>query len=275
MKLRLIDSHAHAQFSDYDEDRDEVIERALNAGVWMINAGANLASSEKAIELAEKYDKGVYATIGVHPSEKSDDFNLDKMRSLAASSKCVAIGECGLENPFHQGSIEEENLSNNKKEQAELFVRHIDFSRETNKPLVIHCRDAYQEIYEIIADNKDKLVSGRPALMHFFSGTVEMAEKFLDFGFVFSFGGATTFPQRSNKTDFISLIKKLPLKAILLETDCPYVTPVPLRGKRNEPLYVTYIAEKIAEIRGINAEKLAESTTENALNFFAIEGPNR
>jgi TatD DNase family protein len=297
-KPKLIDSHAHTQFSDYDGDRREVIERALGAGIWMVNSGADMDSSEKAVKLAEQYKEGVYATVGVHPSEKSAKIHdrefWRKLGELAKSGKCVAVGECGLEY-FPDTSADDKRL------QAELFEYQINLANEIGKPLVVHCRDAYDDLYEILKKNGNKLIPERSALMHFFSGTVEYADRFLEMGFVFSFGGAATFTPKPGKTslaegpastslrgesptclaprrrraDFISLIKRLPIEAILIETDCPYVTPVPLRGQRNEPSFVVHVANKIAEIKGISEREAAEATTENALRFFAIDGPSR
>jgi len=268
---KLVDSHAHMQFTDYDEDRAQVIQRALDNGIWIVNAGSNLENSKIAIKLADEYKDGVYTTVGIHPSEVEEGFNKEKMRLMALHPKCVAIGECGLEYTSRV-RLAEIGFSeiDNKEAQAELFIHHINLSHETSKPLVIHCRDAYEDLYEILKRNENLLIKDRPALMHFFSGNIAEAEKFLELGCIFSFGGAATFPPKPNQTDFISLIKILPMQAIVLETDCPYVAPEPFRGKRNEPSYITYVAEKIAEIKGISLQEIAEQTTENALKFFAI-----
>jgi TatD DNase family protein len=298
------------QFSSYDEDRSLVIQRALDAGIWMVNSGSNSITSEGAVKLAEKYKDGVYATVGIHPSHTTnnsqptthnsqlsknnpttnsqqlihnsqpidqnlqkeelgedsgvEDFDKEKMRALAAHPKCVAIGECGLE--YFSDDISEAE----KEGQREMFVSHINLSYEINKPLVIHCRNAYRDTADVLQENADKLITGRPGLMHFFSGTEDEAREFLEMGFVFSFGGATTFPYKPGRTDFASVIRMLPLRAILLETDCPYVAPAPFRGKRNEPLYVTEIAKKVAEIRDVSLSQLAEVTTDNAMKLFAI-----
>jgi len=279
MKPKLVDAHAHTQFDDYNEDRDEVISRALGAGIWMVNAGADLENSKAAVELAEKYNEGVYATVGIHPSETSNfKFPISKLRDLAESPKCVAIGECGLE-------YSEKTTKKDKELQAELFLSQINLAKEVKKPLVIHCRDAYEDLYGILKENESALLPESPALMHFFSGTTEYADRFLEMGFVFSFGGAATFPPKPGKTslaegsprraDFASLIRRLPISAILLETDCPYVTPVPMRGQRNEPSYVVHAAKKVAELKDLSEEELAEETTKNALRFFAIGGASR
>jgi len=269
---KLVDTHAHMQFTDYNEDRVEVIQQALDIGIWIINAGSSLENSKEGIKLAEEYEQGVYTTVGIHPNEAGEDFNKEKMRLLALHPKCVAIGECGLEYPS-RARLAEIGFSeiDNKETQAELFMHHINLSHETEKPLVIHCRDAYEDLYEILKKNENLLIKDRPALMHFFSGSVVDAKKFLELGCIFSFGGAVTFPPKPNQTDFISLIKMLPIQTIVLETDCPYVSPEPFRGKKNKPSYITYVAEKIAEIKGVNLQEIAEQTTKNALNFFAID----
>ena len=268
---KLVDVHAHMQFADYNEDRIQVIQQAIDAGIWIINAGSNLENSKEGIKLAEEYEQGVYTTVGIHPNESGEGFNKEKMRLLALHPKCVAIGECGLEYSS-RARLAEIGFSeiDNKEAQAELFTHHINLSHETKKPLVIHCRDAYKDLYEILKENENSLIKNRPALMHFFSGSVVEAENFLELGCVFSFGGAVTFPPKPNQTDFTSLIKILPMQAIVLETDSPYVSPEPFRGKRNKPSYITYVAEKIAEIKGVNLQEVEEQTTKNALNFFAI-----
>jgi len=263
---KLVDSHAHMQFADYDEDRAQVIQRALDDGIWIVNAGSNLENSKSAIKLADEYEDGVYATVGIHPSEAEEGFNKEKMRLMALHPKCVAIGECGLEytSRIRLAEIGFSEMDN-KEAQTELFTHHINLSHETNKPLVIHCRDAYEDLYEILKKNENLLIKDRPALMHFFSGTTADAEKFLELGCIFSFGGTVTFPPKPNQTDFTSLIKTLPIQAIVLETDCPYVAPEPFRGKRNEPSYITYVTEKIAEIKGVSLQEIADQTTENTV----------
>ena len=259
MKPLLIDSHTHIQFSAYDEDRNEVIDRTLKQNIWIINSGSNSHNSENAVLLAEKYENGVYATIGVHPSE-TEVFDEQKMIELALSPKVVAIGECGLEY-IHEYNAEA---------QKALFESQIIFADKTKKPLVIHCREAYEDAYQILFSHKN-ILNERGGLMHFFSGTIDEAKKFLNLGFYFSFGGAITFPKKLNGADFEELLKMLPLDRILLETDAPYVAPVPYRGKRNESIYITEVAKKAAEIKGMAIEKISEATTENAMRIFAIQ----
>jgi len=272
MKPIYFDVHTHLQFSAYDNDRAEVFNRAFNENIWMINSGSNSRNSEDAVKLAEKYERGIYATIGIHPSHAGPDnteiseesgteiFDEKKMTDLAMSPKVVAVGECGLE------YFREYDASSQKR----LFEEHVIFAGKIKKPLVIHCREAYGDTYDILVSHRN-ILNEKGGVMHFFSGTHEEAKKFLELGFYFSFGGAITFPKKKEGADFELLVKELPIDRILLETDAPYVAPVPYRGKRNEPSYVTEVAKKAAEIRGISIEELAEATTANALRIFAIE----
>lgn len=272
-KPKFIDSHAHVQFSAYDEDREEIIKKAFAVGVWMINSGSNSKNSADAVKLAERYDQGVYATIGIHPSHAGKEtteiteysgteaFDENKMTKLAISPKVLAVGECGLE------YFREFDAASQKK----LFEEHINFARKIDKPLVIHCRNAYRDVYNILRANKN-LLNKRGGVMHFFSGSADEAREFLDIGFNFSFGGAITFPKKSKGADLKGLAEALPLERILLETDAPYVSPVPYRGKRNEPAYIVETAKRLAEIKKIPLEDVIAATTENTRRIFAIGG---
>ncbi|QQG42579.1 MAG: TatD family hydrolase [Candidatus Giovannonibacteria bacterium] len=255
MTPRLIDVHTHAQFSAFDGDRDAVIRRALDAGIWMVNIGTDWRMSEAAVGLAHKYEPGVFATAGLHPTEIREEFNYDFYKKLAADSKIVAIGECGLD--YYR--LTEET----KEKQKEVFIKHIRLAREIKKPLMIHCREAFSDLIAILKDNVGRLIS--PGVCHFFSGTIEDAEKLMDLGFSFSFGGVITFAREYEK-----LIKFIPLDRILLETDSPYVAPTAHRGQRNEPLYVEEVAQKIAKILGKDFEKVAGVTTKNAIKIFGL-----
>lgn len=238
----------------------------------MINSGSNSENSEDAVRLAEKYEKGVYATIGIHPSHAghetteigedfgTEKFDEDKMTELSLSPKVVGIGECGLEY-FREYDV----LS-----QKELFEKHIFFAHKIDKPIVIHCREAYSDTYDILLSNKS-ILHKRGGLMHFFSGTLEEAKKFLDLGFYFSFGGALTFPKKPQGADFSTLLKEIPFDKIIFETDAPYVAPVPHRGERNEPVYVIETIKKAAEIRNMSVEEVGTAATFNTCRLFAIE----
>lgn len=253
MKPHLFDIHCHLNFSDFNKDRGEVIKRALDVGVWMINIGSDFENSKMAVEIAEKYKEGVYTSVGLHPNDnKKEIFDINKYHELANHPKVVSIGECGID--LYRCD------KNDFKRQKELFIRHIELAQETGKPLMIHCRDAHEQVIEILREHKD--VQGN---IHFFSGTWEQARKYFDLGFTISFTGVITF---ANQYD--EIIKKAPLDKIMIETDAPFVAPAPYRGKRNEPLYVQETAKRIAKIRGLSYEKVAEATTKNALIFFRI-----
>ncbi|KKT64087.1 MAG: Hydrolase, TatD family [Candidatus Giovannonibacteria bacterium GW2011_GWA1_44_29] len=256
MKPRLVDVHTHAQFAEFENDRDAVIRRALGAGVWMINVGTDQHVSEAAVDLAHRYKSGVFATVGLHPTDINDEFDYDFYRKLAENFKIVAIGECGLDY-FRL-------TPKTKEKQKEIFIKHILLAREVKKPLMIHCREAFVDLIAILKEN----FGGRsisPGICHFFSGTIEDAQKLMDLGFSFSFGGVITFAREYEK-----LIKFIPLDHILLETDAPYVAPIPHRGKRNEPSYIEEVAKKISKILGKDFDEIAEITTKNAIKIFGL-----
>ena len=296
---RLIDAHTHVQFAAYENDRDAVIRRAIDAGIWMINVGTQKDTSRAAIDLAHKYD-GVFATVGLHPihTEKSyhdaqelgaapqergeprldgftsrrEEFDYDYYKKLAEDSKVVAIGECGLD--YYRLT------EDTKKKQAEIFIKQIELAREVGKPLMIHCREAFGDLIAILKEHTattphnpppyegggqgGRLIS--PGIIHFFSGTADDAQKLMDLGFSFSFGGVITFAREYEK-----LIKFIPLDRIVLETDAPYVAPQAHRGKRNEPLYVEEVAQKIAKILGKDFDEVTETTTKNAIRIFGLK----
>jgi TatD DNase family protein len=272
MKSFLFDSHTHVQFVAFKDDYQEVIKRALDCGIWLNNVGSQKATSEKAVRIAHDYNEGVYATVGFHPihvgggeedsqEESSADevFDYDFFKSLAVDPKVVAIGECGLDY-FH--------LKNDtKNEQKDVFIKHIELAAEIKKPLMIHCRDAYPDLIEILRQERKRLSFDRPGISHFFTGNVADAELLLQMGFMFSFGGAITF-----SGNYDEVLRLIPIDRMLLETDAPYVAPIPFRGKRNEPLFVSYVADYIAKVKGVAPETAARQTTENALRVFAIKG---
>jgi len=258
----LIDSHTHLQFHQFDKDRDEVIRRAFNSGIWMVNVGTDKESSVKAVELANKYKEGVYATVGVHPHEADKDFDYDFYKRLALEPKVVAIGETGLD--YYRSQEIQNSEFRIKNLQKEIFIRHIELAKEVQKPLMIHCRDAFSDLIEIL-NSKFLILNSPPGVVHFFAGTLEDAKKLLEMGFYFTFGGLITFNQSFNE-----IIKFLPLEKILLETDAPYVAPLPYRGKRNEPSYIIETAKKMAEIKSVSFEEISKQTTENALKIFCF-----
>ncbi len=258
--MELIDTHCHLDFGDFDKDRDEVIRRAYDGGVRkIINIGCDLERAKKALEIAQKYDF-IFATVGLHPQEAADGnekFFLE-LKNLLKEPKVVAIGECGLE--FYD---KYDNYETREK-QKEVFLRQLELAKEFKKPVIIHCRNAYSEVLEILKEEKEK----NPELngvVHFFSGRMSQAEDFFKLGFLISFTGVITFAR-----DYDRVIKEAPLEKIMIETDAPFVAPVPFRGKRNEPFYVKYVVEKIAEIKNLTFEEVVTATMKNAEELFGI-----
>ncbi len=274
----LIDTHAHVNFNVYKDDADEIIRRSLDGNIWMINVGSQYDTSKRAVEMAEKYKEGVYAAVALHPihlgsskfidkkeedpflkfKTQQEEFDKEKYGELAENPKVVAIGETGLDYYY----VENEKL---KEKQKEVFKQHLELAYELNKPLIFHCRKAYNDLLEILRMViNDRRLTPR-GVLHCFMGKKGLAKEFLDMGFYLGFNGLITYAR-----DYDAVIKNMPLEKILIETDCPYLTPVPHRGERNEPLYVKYVAEKIAEIREISFEKVADQTTKNARELFGI-----
>lgn len=302
---QFVDIHAHTNFAAYDADRDAAIRRALDAGVWMMNVGTQKDTSASAVALAGQYEQGVYATVAIHPVHtcashcdekefggaggdtsaaknfvtKGEVFDPAVYRALAADPKVVAIGECGLDY-FH---LDEQSL----KTQKEVFVRHIELANELGKPLMLHIRDgakmgagngfgantsgtdaavsgpvsAYADAYELL--KRHAKVKGN---VHFFAGTWQEAQKFFELGFTISFTGVITFAK-----EYAEVVRKAPLNMIHAETDCPYVTPAPYRGKRNEPAHVREVVKKIAEIREEDFERVRAQLVENAIRVFGLK----
>lgn len=260
MKFTHFDAHTHVQFPAYDEDRDAVIARALDTGIGMINVGADKTSSLAAVTLARKYEAGVYATIGLHPNDTNEGFDYEFYNTLAQDDKVVAIGECGLDF-FRIG--DDAGAEKIKEAQYELFLKQMKLSYAVQKPLMIHCRNAIPELIEFLHVHKNYLVKG--SIMHFFAGTPEEAKKLLELGFYFTFGGVITFVQEYDET-----VRTIPIDYILSETDAPYVTPAPHRGKRNEPSYVIEVEKKLAELKGVAQETMANQILKNTEKVFGI-----
>ena len=264
--IELFDTHSHINFPDFNKDREDVVKRSLENGVRMIIIGTSADNSARAVEIANQYESGVYASVGLHPTDKEDDdFDINYYRGLAKNPKVVAIGECGLDYYHPQ---------NYKEKQKNIFKKQIELATEVNKPLIIHCRDAHNDVLNILQNYFLNLKSGKNGVIHFFSGSWEQAQKYFNLGFLISFTGVITFPplRRASTSDYDEIIKKAPLEKIILETDAPFVAPIPYRGQRNEPLYVKEVAQKIAEIKGISYEEAAKITTKNAVELFNLRG---
>lgn len=267
--LYLIDTHSHIDMPDF-EDLDEIISNAKTAGVEKIVVpSVDRTSFKKVIEISLKYE-GVFCALGIHPSEakgaKEEDFEeIIKLAETPApiegegwgggqlSSKVVAIGECGLDYYWDKSFVEE---------QKKVFARQIEFAIALKKPLIVHDREAHHDTFEML-----KSVKEVPVIMHCFSGSWEFAKECIKKGFYIALGGVVTF---KNAKKVHEIAKNIPLEHLLLETDAPYLTPEPYRGKRNEPAYVKFAAEKIAEIRGCSFNEIAYATTKNANEVFGF-----
>jgi TatD DNase family protein len=260
----LIDTHAHLDFDKFDADREAVIERAQAAGVAaIVNVGTDVASSRAAVRLAERYD-AVYAAVGMHPHDAKtlDGAALAELRELARQPKVVAVGEIGLD--FYRDRSP-------RDVQRRAFQAQLAWAAKLGKPVVIHDRDAHEEIMEVLgswaAGLEASPLAGRLGVLHTFSGDQSMAERAIQLGFYISISGPVTY---HNARQLPGIVQALPLERLLVETDCPFLTPHPHRGKRNEPAYVRLVAERIATLRGISFDALAEATTANAQRLFQL-----
>jgi TatD DNase family protein len=287
-KPHFFDAHTHVQFSGYNEDREAVIERAIAADVRMINVGTQRDTSRAAVELAHTYPDTMYAAIGLHPvhtshsyhdedelgggdaakafTSRGEVFDAGYYRVLALDHATVAIGECGLDY-FHFN--EEEPRETQIERQKAAFLVQIELAKEVKKPLMIHCRNAFPDVIDFVQPHVKDL---KPSVIHFFTGTPDDARALLEMGFSFTFGGAVTFPPRKGKTqgDYDEVLQIIPIDRILSETDAPYVTPVPFRGKKNEPAYVVHTVEKLAQIKNISPQDMQVQIWENARRIFGI-----
>ena len=253
----LFDTHAHYDDKKFDEDRDALLSSMKENGVGLVvNASFNVNSTKVAISLAEKYDF-MYATAGIHPNnvDSCDDETFAEIKRLAAHPRVKAIGEIGLD--YYWEKVDHEV-------QKEGFAKQIAIANELSLPFVIHCRDACKDTLDILKSE----YKGGGALMHCFSESKETAKILLDMGLKFAIGGTVTF---KNNVRTVEAVKYIPLEHLVLETDSPYLAPTPHRGERNSSLYIHYVAERIAEIKGISAEEVEEATTQNAKNFFGIK----
>lgn len=253
----LFDTHAHFDDERFDEDRYETIEKVHESGVeYIVNAASDMDSSETGIALAERYDF-IYAAVGVHPhnAEEMDEAKIEKIKKLAQHRKVVAIGEIGLDYYYDTAP---------RDVQKHWFARQIQLARELALPIIIHDRDAHEDTLKIVTLENARDVGG---VFHCYAGSVEMAREVLDNNFYISLGGVVTF---KNAKKAVEVVKFAPLDRLLIETDSPYLTPEPYRGKRNDSGYVRLVAEKIAEIKGIPFEEVARITLENGKKLFRI-----
>ncbi|KRF28690.1 TatD family hydrolase [Paenibacillus sp. Soil787] len=254
----LTDSHTHLNAEQFNEDQDEVIGRALEAGVTrIVNVGFNRETIPSSIALAERYDF-IYSTVGWHPVDAIDMMpgDLEWIEELCKHEKVVAIGEIGLDYYWDKSP---------RDVQQRVFREQIRLARKLGMPIVIHNRDAHQDILHILKEEKAEEVGG---IMHCFSGSWETAKQCLNMNFHISFGGPVTFKNARQPKEVLA---QVPLDRLLIETDAPYLTPHPFRGKRNETGYVRLVAETAAEIRGMTLEEIAEITTNNAIRLLGLK----
>lgn len=289
--MQLVDTHCHVNFNAYTDDADAVIRRALESGVRMINVGTNYKTSVKSVKIAEEHD-GMWAAIGVHPihlakditeeanfsgekyafTTKSEVFDKRPYYQLAQSPKVVAVGESGLDY-FHLDDFKADTMTADEyvELQKETLYEILGFAREVKLPHIFHCRDAYDDFVELVRDfGHTETGAAEPVrgVVHCFTGTMEQAEKILDLGLSIGFTGIVTFP---NAQELQEIAKMVPLDRILLETDSPYLAPQAVRGQRNEPMHVKHVAEKIATLKGLSVEELANQTTTNAVELFSLK----
>jgi TatD DNase family protein len=246
----LIDTHAHLNFRAFEDDFNEVVERSLAENVWLINVGSKYQTSKKAVEIAEKYKKGIYAAIGLHPIHSEEGFEKEEYKELAKSEKVIAIGEIGLD--YYR------DYELFKEKQKKVFLEQLELAEELNLPVIFHCRKAHDDLLKTL---KNHQVQG---VIHCFSGRWSQAKKYLDMGFYLGINGIIY------KLDLKGVIEKAPLDRILIETDCPYLVPPQAGAERNEPVFVKYIAQDIAKIKSISFDQVAEITFQNAKNLFRV-----
>ncbi|MGD2104338.1 MAG: TatD family hydrolase [Anaerolineae bacterium] len=250
----FIDSHAHVDFPQFDTDRDKVVKRARDAGlVAVVNVGTNLTTSRTSVRLAERYDF-VYATVGIHPhdAETATDETIAELRSLAQHRDTVAIGEIGLD--YYRDYSP-------RPAQRRAFRDQLTLASELGRPVVIHGREAHGDVFAMLRDWEGT------GVLHTYAAGLERLDLALDMGFFIGLSGPVTY---STADQVRSVAKAVPLDRLLIETDCPYLTPEPHRGERNEPAYVRFVAEAIAQERGTSIEQIADSTTENARRLFGL-----
>lgn len=273
----LIDSHAHVNFNAFKDDGDEVVKKCLDNNVWVVNVGAEIKTSKRAVEYANRYNEGVYAIVGLYPLHikidnnalsdivdnedfnYQEEFNYKNYLDLARDEKVVAIGEIGLDYHYFKEGDDVELI---KKRQAEILIELIRLANEVDKPLSIHCRDAYKDLLEILKANP----VNKKGVLHSFVGSYKTAREFRELGFKLSFNGIITYSESYDK-----VLTDTPIEDILVETDCPYLTPSPLsKDERNEPMNVKYVIEKIAKVKGMDMGEVERITFKNSRRVFGI-----
>jgi len=285
---QAIDSHCHLQLAAYDADREALIEKCRESGIGVIVVGTNKETSAAAVALAEAYDGGVWASIAVHPGHvhaphhdpqevaappEEEFFEESFFASLSVSDKVVAIGETGLDY-YRLAETPGHSINAIKARQQENFLAHLVFAKKKKLPLIMHVRDsgdssAYNDALRILRGEYGDTV---PGVMHCFGGSTDDAQKCLALGLHLGIGGIVTFPPRKTQTEnpLAEIVRSMPLDRLLIETDAPYISPLPKRGERNEPVNVLIIAQKVAELRGVSSDDIQRKTAENAICLFNL-----
>lgn len=279
----LIDSHAHLNFKAFEEDRNEIIKKCLKNDIWVINVGSQYDTSKKAASIAQEYEQGIYAAVGLHPihlnaglvkmrvdkeeiefKSREEDFNYQKYKKLAQSKKVIAIGETGFDYYWRPKTTAKKELF--KQKQKELFLDHLKLAKELNLPVIFHCRMAQKDLIGALLENPK--LKPEKAVAHSFVGTSEELKQYLDLGYYIGFNGIIF--KEIEGINFKEVIGETPMNKLLIETDCPYLSPPPFQNQRNSPLYVKYVAEEVARIKNISFEEVAEKSSRNAKELFNI-----
>lgn len=259
MNYRLIDTHSHPQLPQYDKDRGEVIERAAEKSIGIICVGTDMETSRQAIALAEAYE-GMWATVGVHPNDIEATFQKKELEDMLSHSRVVAVGETGLDYYRTKDPGDQEK-------QRERLATQLDMAVRNDLPVIIHCREAHDDMLEMLTalaelDRTNEAV--RRGVIHSYTGTWVQAQRYAQLGYLIGLNGIITFAR-----DYDETIINMPIENILLETDAPYLSPIPHRGKRNEPLYIEEVALKVAELKRLDVTDVEKVTTSNALRLFS------
>ncbi|MFC1687660.1 TatD family hydrolase [Patescibacteria group bacterium] len=279
----LIDSHCHLNFSAYKDDIDDVLKRTLDAGMKIINVGSQGTTSERAVKMAIKYPGKLFAAVALHPihlhsvfvdkdevefpfQTREEKFDPSFYDTLAKEKETVAIGETGLDYYHIPENVDETSF---KKKQKDVFIKHLEIAEKRSLPVILHCRSPKQAPEKAYVEMLDVLnhFGFTNAVLHCYSSTLDVAKKYINDGFRISFTGIVTYP---NAKEVQEAAKYVPLDRMMVETDAPYLAPQEVRGQRNEPLFVKYIAEKIAELKGISFGEVERQTTKNAEKFFKL-----
>ncbi|HTK04610.1 MAG TPA: TatD family hydrolase [Candidatus Eisenbacteria bacterium] len=284
MDITRIDAHSHINFNAYKDDAEEVIRRAVEDGTGMLAVGSQITTSERATDYAAKHD-WIWAVVGLHPTHlydhfvdeqeihyksRNETFDPDAYRALAKLPKVVGIGECGLDYYRLPEGADHDAI---KKKQHDTFREQLDLAHELDLPVMIHCRDAHGDVSTILEEYRDR---GRPLRgdVHCFTGTWAEAERYLALGFYISFTGIVTFPPKAadkGKETLADVARRVPLERLLIETDAPYLAPVPHRGKRNEPAYVKHVGAFIAHLKGLETAEVEARTLQNTKDLFRLK----